>query len=110
MRSPSPGERGSITAEMMIGLPVLTAVMGCAFWGIQVGVAQFRLDHDVALQARYASLGGEVPHSTTEGSLVCVAGERVISWGIWAVEPITLRARSCALDPSGASSDELGEG
>jgi hypothetical protein len=95
---------------MMIGLPVLTAVMGCAFWGIQVGVAQFRLDHDVALQARYASLGGDVPSSTAEGNLVCVEGERVVTWGGWALEPIILRAHSCALNPRGDRDHELGEG
>ena len=52
MHSPSPGERGAITAEMMIGLPILTAVIGVAILGVQAGVIQMRLEDDVSLQAR----------------------------------------------------------
>jgi len=83
----------------MIGLPVLTAVMGVALLGIQAGVTQFRLDDQVALQARYASLGGEVPGASVEGSLVCVEDRKVFDSGIWALNPLVLSARSCALNP-----------
>ncbi len=99
MHSPSPAERGAITAEMMIGLPVLTAVMGIALLGGQAVSLQLRLDDQVALQARYASLGGEVPGVVRDGSLLCVEGEHTIDRGVWALSPLVVRSRSCALNP-----------
>jgi hypothetical protein len=105
VHSPSPGERGAITAEMMIGLPILTAVIGVAMLGVQAGVTQMRLDDQVALQARYASLGGELEGVIRDGSLLCVEAEHVFDRGLWALDPLVLRARSCALNPEKVSGD-----
>ena len=99
MHSPSPGERGAITAEMMIGLPILTAVIGVALLGVQAGATQLRLEDDVSLQARYASLGGDVEGVIKEGDLLCVEAHHTLDRGLWALDPLVLRARSCALNP-----------
>jgi len=98
VHSPSPGERGAITAELMIGLPILTAVIGVAILGVQVGLLQLRLDDQVALQARYASLGGVVEGVAEEGDLVCVDAQHTLDQGVWALDPLVLSARSCALN------------
>jgi hypothetical protein len=90
---------------MMIGLPILTAVIGVAILGVQAGVTQMRLDDQVALQARYVSLGGELEGVIRDGSLLCVEAEHVFDRGIWALDPLVLRARSCALNPERVSDD-----
>ena len=100
MHSPSPGERGAITAEMMIGLPILTAVIGVAMLGVQAGVTQLRLEDEVSLQARYASLGGDVEGVIEEGDLLCVEAQHTLDRGLWALDPLVLSARSCALNPT----------
>ena len=105
MHSPSPGELGAITAEMMIGLPILTAVMGVAILGVQAGVTQMRLDDQVALHARYVSLGAELEGVIRDGSLLCVEAEHVFDRGLWALNPLVLRARYCALNPEVSSGD-----
>lgn len=100
MHSPSPGERGAITAEMMIGLPILTAVIGVAMLGVQAGVTQLRLEDEVSLQARYASLGGDVEGVIEDGDLLCVEAQHTLDRGLWALDPLVLSARSCALNPT----------
>lgn len=100
MHSPSPGERGAITAEMMIGLPILTAVIGVAILGVQAGVIQMRLEEDVSLQARYASLGGDATGVIEDGDLLCAEAHHTLDRGLWALDPLVLSARSCALNPS----------
>ena len=100
MHSPSPGERGAITAEMMIGLPILTAVIGVAMLGVQAGVTQLRLEDEVSLQARYASLGGDVEGVIEDGDLLCVEAQQTLDRGLWALDPLVLSARSCALNPT----------
>ena len=100
MHSPSPGERGAITAEMMIGLPILTAVIGVAMLGVQAGVTQLRLEDEVSLQARYASLGGDVEGVIEDGDLLCVEAHHTLDRGLWALDPLVLSARSCALNPT----------
>lgn len=98
MPSPSPGERGAITAELMIGLPILTAVMGVAILGVHAGLLQMRLDDQVALQARYASLGGDVDGVVRDGDLLCVEDSHTFNKGLFALDPLVLSSRSCALD------------
>ena len=97
MRSPSPGERGAITAEMMVALPILTAVIGVALSGVQAGLAQLNLDEEAALQARYASLGGQVEGVREDGDLLCVEREKTLTSGLWAIDPLVLRSEGCAL-------------
>jgi len=99
VHSPSPGERGAITAEMMIGLPILTAVIGVALLGVHAGATQLRLEDEVSLQARYASLGGDVEGVSEEGDLLCVEAHHTLDRGLWALDPLELSARSCALNP-----------
>lgn len=99
MHSPSPGERGAVTAEMMIGLPILTAVIGVALLGVQAGATQLRLEDEVSFQARYASLGGDVPGTIEDGDLLCVEAHHTLDRGLWALDPLVLSARSCALNP-----------
>ena len=100
MHSPSPGERGAITAELMIGLPILTAVIGVAMLGVQAGVTQLRLQDEASLQARYASLGGDIEDVIEDGDLLCVEARHTLERGLWAVDPLELSARSCALNPT----------
>mgnify|MGYP001551873009 FL=1 len=99
MRSPSPGERGAITAEMMVALPILTAVIGVALSGVHAGLAQLNLDEEAALQARYASLGGEVEGAKEEGDLLCVELHKTLTGGLWAIDPLELQSTACALRP-----------
>jgi len=106
VRSPLPGERGAVTAEMMIGLPVVTAVMGVALMGLHAGLMHYRLEDQVWQQARAASLGLEVPGVTVEGDLLCVEDEYTLEKGIWTWSPLSLRARSCALNPNATALDE----
>ena len=82
---------------MMIGLPVLAAVIGIALTGVQAGMLQLRLQDQVSTEARYASLGGEVEGATREGDLVCVFAEHTFERGLFALDPLVLSARSCAL-------------
>lgn len=82
----------------MVGLPVLTAVIGIAFLGLQAGILQLRLDDQVALHARYASLGGEVEGAREVGDLICVDAQHTLDRGLWTLDPLVLSARSCALN------------
>lgn len=109
MPSPSPGESGAITAEWVITLPALVMVAALLTSGLGAGVATQRLQAQASDHARVLSLGGDPaglpgPSSTsaTELSyppdLVCVHMSDELSTGLWALAPLRLQARACALD------------
>ena len=82
-----------------MGLPILTAVIGVALLGVQAGATQLRLEDDVSRLARYASLGGDVEGVIEEGDLLCMEAHHTLDRGLWALDPLVLSARSCALNP-----------
>lgn len=84
---------------MIVALPILTAVIGVALSGVQAGLVQLSLEDQAALDARYASLGGEVEGVRQEGDLLCVEREKTLSDGLWAIDPLVLRSEACALRP-----------
>ena len=55
---------------------------------------------DVSLQARYASLGGDATGVIEDGDLLCAEAHHTLDQGLWALDPLVLSARSCALNPS----------
>ena len=67
--------------------------------GVHAGATQLGLEDEVSLQARYASLGGVVEGVSEEGDLLCVEAHHTLDRGLWALDPLVLSARSCALNP-----------
>ncbi|MGA1563979.1 MAG: hypothetical protein ACO35C_05100, partial [Pontimonas sp.] len=61
-----------------------------------------RLDDEAALDARYASLGGEVEGVREDGDLLCVEREKTLTSGLWAIDPLKLQSTACALRPPGS--------
>ena len=49
--------------------------------------------------SRGASLGGDVEGVSKEGDLLCVEAQHTLDRGLWALDPLVLSARSCALNP-----------
>ena len=109
MLSRSLGERGAITAEMMMTLPVLMMVFAVMMVGLQTGLVQYKLQHDVSDDARLASLGAPVANARVEGDFLCVTREAHLRGGMWALSPHTLSASACALNPAGWSPSVDGE-
>ncbi|MFM1953008.1 MAG: hypothetical protein RL187_217 [Actinomycetota bacterium] len=93
-------DRGSVTAEMMIGLPILIFVAGAMLMGLQAGMVAYRLDDLAADDARRASLGIRVEGMVEEGDHVCVTREHTITHGIFALYPLEHSATHCALNPT----------
>lgn len=98
-------ERGGVTAEFAVALPAVVLVLACCLSGIAVAGQQLRLQDAAALAARTLGRGGDpqavasrlVPGAevspNAEGDLACVTLTSSAA-GL----PITLTARSCALD------------
>lgn len=88
-----------MTAEMMIGLPILIFVAGAMLMGLQAGMVAYRLDTMAADDARRASLGLGVEGMIEDGDRVCVTREHTVTQGIFALKPLQLSATHCALNP-----------
>ena len=98
-------ERGGVTAEFAVALPAVVLVLACCVSGMAVAGQQLRLLDAAALAARTLGRGGDpgavverlVPGAevspNTDGELACVTLTTTAA-GL----PITLTARSCALD------------
>jgi hypothetical protein len=110
VRSPSPAERGGITAEFMITLPVLVMVFVVMSLAIGQGLTQHRLQQLASDHARVLSLGGDpdaLPVLEGDGpaaihyeaDVVCVGYHRIYDSGLWALAPLNLGATACALNP-----------
>jgi Flp pilus assembly protein TadG len=100
------GERGSATAEFAVALPVVVLVLACCLSGMAVMGQQLRLQDAAALAARALARGGDpetlVARLSTgaqlarnaDGDLACVT----LTMPAHGPLPLTLTARSCALD------------
>ena len=98
-------ERGGVTAEFAVALPAVVLLLTCCLSGIAVAGQHLRLQDAAALAARTLGRGGD-PHAlaarlvpgaqvspNADGDLACVT----LTAGAAGL-PITLTARSCALD------------
>jgi hypothetical protein len=99
-----------VTAEFMIGLPVVIGVATALMMGGQAGLTQQRLGHYAADYARVLSHGGEPggltpPHLgvgvevDSRDELVCVEASYTHAGGLWSITPLEQRQRACALAP-----------
>ena len=100
MHSPSLDENAAVTAETMMVLPVMVMVFSALMLGVQAGVVNHHLHTQASAEARVASLGGAT-NATVEGDWVCVTRSERLSKGLWALSPLTLEARACAVNPGG---------
>ncbi|WP_134741081.1 TadE family type IV pilus minor pilin [Nocardioides sp. 503] len=110
-------ERGAVTAELALGLPLLVAVTIGLVWLLAVGAAQVRAvdaaretartaargDSDaeaVAAGQRVATAGSRVSVSRRDGRVVAVASGRVAGpGGLFGFLPgVEVRAEAVALD------------
>ena len=73
MRSPSPAERGSVTAEFAIAIPAVVLLLALCLSAVQVATLQLRLQDAAALAAQTAARGG----GSTAGALELVRGASV---------------------------------
>jgi len=98
-------ERGSVTAEFAVALPAVVLVLACCIAGVGAAGQQMRLQDAAALAARTLARGGD-PDALAErlapgarvsrsadGDLTCVTLTARA-----ATLPLTVTARSCALD------------
>jgi hypothetical protein len=102
------GERGSVTAEFAVALPAVVLLLACCLSGIAVAGQELRLQDAAALAARTLARGGDpdalaarlVPGAhvsrSADGDLACVTLTATAT--LTALLPLTLTARSCALD------------
>jgi len=99
------GERGGVTAELAVALPAVMILLATCLSGIAVAGQQLRVQDAAALAARTLGRSGD-PHAlasrllpgaqvtpSADGDLACVT-VALPARGL----PITLTARSCALD------------
>ena len=105
----SPCDRGAVTVEFAVALPVVAVVVSLAIGGVVLVDAQGRLQLAAATAARawgrddadgaQAALGrlaaGTGSHVTRHDGLVCVTVERS---GSGPFSSLTLRASACAAD------------
>jgi len=86
---------------MMMTLPVVVMVFAISVVGLQAGLIQYRLQATASDDARLASLGMRVENVRYDEDLVCVTRTQSLSGGVWALWPVSLAARACALNPAG---------
>jgi len=86
---------------MMMTLPVVVMVFAISVVGLQAGLIQYRLQATASDDARLASLGMRVENVRYDEDLVCVTRTQSLSGGVWALRPVSLGARACALNPAG---------
>ncbi len=99
-------DRGSATAEFAVALPSVVLVLACCLSGMAVAGQQLRLTDAAALAARTLARGGDPlalaarvspgarVSPEADGDLVCVT----LTASAEGLLPLTLTARSCALD------------
>jgi len=99
-----------VTAEFMIGLPVMVGVTTALIMGATAGLTHQRLAHYAADYARVLSSGGDpsgldAPAPVVRVALderdqmICVEVTVVQDGGLWSLAPLALTQRSCALAP-----------
>lgn len=67
-------ERGAVTAELALGLPLLAAVTACLTWPLAVGVAQVQVVDAARETARAVARGDTVEQAVALGRQVAPAG------------------------------------
>ncbi len=78
MRAASPrSERGAVTAELALVLPILVAVTIGLVWLLSVGVAQVRTVDAARETARAVARGDDLGEAVTLGQRVAPAGTEV---------------------------------
>ncbi|WP_193611100.1 TadE family type IV pilus minor pilin [Nocardioides lijunqiniae] len=71
------GQRGAVTAELALGLPLLVAVTIGLVWLLAVGAAQVRVVDAARETARAAARGDTDAEAVAAGERVAAAGSRV---------------------------------
>jgi len=82
-------------------LPVVVMVFAISVVGVPADLIQYRLQATASDDARLASLGMRVENVRYDEDLVCVTRTQSLSGGVWALWPVSLAARACALNPAG---------
>lgn len=106
MRSPSPAERGSVTAEFALVVPAVVLLLAVCLSGIHVATLQLRLQDAASTAARSlargepADIGAHLRGATSTarhaGGMVCVTATLPSPLAGGLVGVIELVARSCA--------------
>ena len=100
----------------MVTLPLVVAVFTALTVGLSAGSTQQVLHHHASNHARVVSYGGDpggLPKAppgathflTREGGLVCVTYLDTLDRGWFALSPIELSSKACALDPKPQNTD-----
>jgi Flp pilus assembly protein TadG len=105
-------ERGSVTAEFAMAIPVVVLVLACCLGAIQVASQQVRLT-DAAADAARTLARGDPPRvaaarvhrvassaamsTSTSGDFVCVRLSAPAGFGLAALAGVRVRASGCAL-------------
>ena len=71
------GDRGAVTAELALGLPVLLAVTVALSWLLAVGVAQVRVQDAAREAARAVARGDDTAAAVALGRRVAPEGARI---------------------------------
>ncbi len=71
-------ERGAVTAEIALGLPILVAVTIGLVWLLSVGVAQIRTVDAARETARSVARGDDLGEAVVRGQRVAPEGARVV--------------------------------
>ena len=114
MRSPSPGDRGAVTAELAVALPAVLLVLATCLSALRLGAEQVLLTDAAGLAARsaaradppgrtaavLAATAGRLTAVTRSAGVVC-AEVAVDAALVGTLVRIPLRARGCALDLAG---------
>jgi Flp pilus assembly protein TadG len=77
-RSRSSGERGAVTAELALALPVLLAVTTALVWLLSVGAAQVRTVDAAREAARAVARGDDAGEAVAAGERVAPDGVSVV--------------------------------
>ncbi|PYY40770.1 TadE/TadG family type IV pilus assembly protein [Curtobacterium sp. MCPF17_046] len=117
---PPAGERGSVTVEFAVALPVVAAVLAAGIGGVRVVDTQGRLqaaavtaarafgrgDDDAGRRALRTAGAGSFRIDHTQG-LVCVHAGRAAGRGPFAA--LVLRGSACSVDERDPAEHDLGD-
>lgn len=70
-------DRGAVTAELALGLPILMAVTIGLVWLLSVGAAQIRVTDAAREAARIAARGDDVAMAVSTGQRIAPSGAEV---------------------------------
>lgn len=111
MRSRSPRDRGAVSAELAVVLPVVVVILATCLGAVRVAVEQVRVADAAALAARSLARGDGAGSATAvvthvsgarlsgtsrSGDIVCATTEEQVAL-LGSLGVIPVRVRSCAL-------------